>query len=111
MSLSVICKWLGRVASALLLLLWGAFFVEHLQDWFLGEAYPPAWVWIEQGFHLVMLIGLAMMLRWDRVGTVVMAAGTIAFFSTIGMRTFPTIALLNLVPVAFFAVYWSYRKA
>ena len=105
-------KWTGRALSLLLLLFWGAFFVEHLSEWFLRPdgRYPPPWVWRQQCFHFVMLAGLALMLKWDKAGTAVMAAGTVAFFGFIGFRGFPYIALLNLLPVAFFAVYWLARR-
>lgn len=109
MKLAAIAKWTGRAAALLLLLFWGAFFVEHLAEWFMhrGGPYPPAWVWLAQVMHLAVLVGLGMMLRWDRLGTVVMVAATVVFFSMIGMHEFPYIALINLVPVAFFAVYWA----
>jgi hypothetical protein len=70
-------KWTGRL-TALLLLFWGMFFVEYLSEWFLRSdgSYPPAWVWGGQFLHLVILIGLGMMLKWDKPGTVVMVAGT-----------------------------------
>jgi hypothetical protein len=45
------------------------------------------------------------------LGTVVMLAASIAFFSMIGMRSFPYISLINLVPVAFFTLYWVARKS
>jgi hypothetical protein len=101
-------KWSGRSTALLLLLFWGAFFVEHLTEWFLRAdgRYPPAWVWWQQFFHFVMLVGLGMMLRWDKPGAVVMVVATAAFFAGIGFHTFPSIALVNLVPIGCFGVYW-----
>jgi hypothetical protein len=97
-------RWAGRGIAMLLLLFWGAFFVEHLTEWFLGSGgRPPLHVWIGQACHLIMLIGLALMLRWDRLGSIVTALGTTAFFASIGYRGFPFIALMNLVPIACFA--------
>jgi hypothetical protein len=58
------------------------------------------------GFHFLMLVGLALMLKWDKAGTLVMIIGTAAFFSTMGWRQFPWIALLNLAPVVLFGLYW-----
>ena len=111
--LSGIGKWGGRLTAVLLVLFWGGFFVEHLSEWFLRSdgRYPPPWVWVQQGMHFLMLAGLAMMLKWPRLGTVVMVLATIAFFSSIGMNRFPYFALINLVPVAFFTVYWLARKS
>ena len=60
--LSAVGKWSGRAVALLLFLFWGAFFLEHLFGWFLraDHRYPPAWVWIAQGLHFTMLVGLAM---------------------------------------------------
>jgi hypothetical protein len=106
-------KWGGRVTAALLVLFWGAFFVEHLSEWFLrGDGrYPPVWVWAQQAFHLGMLVGLALMVRWDRRGALVTVISTIAFFSMIGYRGPVTLPLLNLLPIACFTVYWLARSS
>jgi hypothetical protein len=108
-TVAVALRWLGRALALLLLLFWGAFFLEHLFEWF-GNARgpaPPMWVWISQMLHLGMLAGLALMLRWDRLGAVVTVLGTTAFFASIGMHSFPFIALLNLLPIACFTASWS----
>jgi hypothetical protein len=57
-----------------------------------------------------MLVGLALMLRWDRLGAVVTALGTTAFFASIGVYRFPWIALLNLLPIGGCAVAWSLHR-
>jgi hypothetical protein len=110
--LATVGKWGGRLTALLVLLLWGAFFVEHLSEWFLRAdgRYPPTWVWVQQAFHFAMLAGLALMLKWDRLGTVVMLAASIMFFGFIGLRNFSYFALINLVPVALFSVYWLARR-
>ncbi len=105
----VAAKWTGRATAALLLAFWGMFFVEHLSEWFLRAdgRYPPLSVWWPMGFHFLMLVGLALMLKWDKAGTLVMVIGTAAFFGTIPhWNRFPWIALLNLAPVVFFGFYW-----
>jgi hypothetical protein len=86
-----------------------AFFLEHLADWFLRpqQGVPSLQVWVGQGLHLVMLFGLVLMLRWDRLGAVVTMVATAAFFASIGMHGFPWIALVNLLPIACFAVSWA----
>jgi len=105
---SAIGKWSGRLTALLLFLFWGAFFVEHLSEWFLraGGRFPTAWVWVQQLFHFAMLVGLGMMVKWDKLGCAVMLAGTVAFFGGIGVLEFPWIALINLVPAGCFGVYW-----
>ncbi|MGO9240574.1 MAG: hypothetical protein ACLQBJ_07155 [Bryobacteraceae bacterium] len=114
--LGATCKWTGRALSLALLILWGMFFVEHMKEWFLRPdgRYPPAWVFRQQAFHFLIIVGLGIMLRWDRVGTLVMALATIGFFALIpgwqwgGRGWF--MPFINLVPVVFFAVYWLTRR-
>jgi dolichyl-phosphate-mannose--protein O-mannosyl transferase len=105
-------KWGGRLVALLLLLFWGAFFVEHVSEWFLRPdgRYPPTRVWVSMAMHFGILAGCALMLKWDRLGTVIMLAASVAFFSLIGMRSFPYISLINLLPVAFFTLYWMARR-
>ncbi len=104
--------WTGRGLSLLLFLFWGAFFVEHMGEWFIApkQGYPPPHVWVAQALHASILAGLLMMLRWDRVGTLLMAASTVAFFSVIGMNRFPWVALLNTLPLPFFLLYWRMSR-
>ena len=45
------------------------------------------------------------MLKWERLGGLVLVVATVAFFDGIGMHRFPFIALVNLLPVALFFVY------
>src|SRR5262245_60505585 len=110
-AIAVACRWLGRTLALLLLLFWGAFFLEHLSEWFLGpQGAPPLWVWVSQVLHLGMLVGLALMLWRDRLGALVTALATTAFFASIGVYRFPWIALLNLLPIAGFAVAWPLHR-
>ena len=103
-----IFKWSGHTISVLLFLFWGAFFLSHLFEWFLNteKGLPPVSVWINMSFHLMMLIGLAMTIKWDKLGVLITLIGTIAFFSSIGYRGFPYIALLNGIPLIFFGMHW-----
>jgi hypothetical protein len=105
-TITSLCLWLGRLTAVLLFLLWGAFFIEHLTEWF-GPSVPrpPVMVWINMAFHLVMLAGLGMMIKWHRLGTCIMAAGTIAFIIGIGFHRFPYVLLLNVIPVGFLETY------
>jgi hypothetical protein len=106
-------KWGGRATALLLVLFWGAFFIEHLQEWFLrgGGQYPPPRVWVGQILHLAVLAGLASMLRWERLGALITVAATASFFAWIGYRGTLVLPLINLVPIAFFSLYWLARKS
>jgi hypothetical protein len=113
MTIGTMGLWFGRVTAGLLFLFWGAFFVEHTAEWFLrGDGkLPPAWVAAQHGFHFLMLVGLAAMLKWERAGAVILTVGTLAFFGGIGVRQFPWIALLNLIPLLGFGAYWLAGRA
>lgn len=79
--MSILC-WTGRILALGLFLLWGAFFVEHLQEWFSHPAkgLPPVWVWLAQLAHLTILIGLATLWRWQATGSILTILGSLAFF-------------------------------
>ena len=97
--------WAARAASLALALLWGAFFVEHIKEWFIDPkgVWPPPSVWFFQAFHGLMIAGFFIALKWDRIGMALMLAASAAFLGLIGMNRFPWFALVNLVPVALFA--------
>lgn len=106
-------RWSGRVTAGLLFLFWGAFFVEHTAEWFLRSdgRFPPAWVMVQHAFHLLMLVGLAAMWKWEKPGAALLALSSCAFFGFLGFRGFPWIALLNLIPLACFCVCWWADRA
>lgn len=97
-------RWAGRVLAVLMMLFWGAFLVEHVSEWYLtpGQDWPPVWVNVAVGWHLVMVAGLGVMVWKPRPGAVVALGATIGFFATIGYRGFPLIALPNLLPILLF---------
>lgn len=110
-------KWTGRLTALLLLLFWGGFFIEHLSEWFLrrGGGHPPVWVWVLQFFHFVLLLGLGLMLKWEKAGAPLVIVGALAFFGGIMLKdssletSLFVFALLTMVPIACFAVYWFSR--
>lgn len=105
-------KWGGRLTSALLLVFWGSLFVEHTAEWFLRPdgQYPPLLVWFQQTAHFAMLVGLSLMLKWERLGGLILVIATVTFFGSIGMHHFPFLALINLVPIALFCASWLAAK-
>jgi hypothetical protein len=105
--------WLARICAVLLFLFWGAFFLEHLQEWFLRQdgQLPPPSVWRAQVLHLAMLLGLALTIFRPGWGAIVTVVATVLFFAAIGYKGFPYIALLNLPPVVFAALYTAMKAA
>jgi hypothetical protein len=111
--IATIAKWAGRVTALLLFLFWGAFFVEHISEWFLrgGGRYPPPRVWVGQALHFCVLAGLALMLKWDKLGATVTVVSTAAFILWIGYPWALTLPLANLIPIALFTVCWLARRS
>lgn len=97
----VLLGGLARVALVGVFLLWGAFFVEHLQEWFIAPLpnLPPLRVWLGQGLHLFMLIGLLASLRWPRVGAVWVAVSAFAFLHDKAGARFPVFFGMTMGPV------------
>jgi hypothetical protein len=81
-----VVRWSARVLAIGLFLFWGAFFLEHLREWFVhpAQGLPPVSVWLFQLAHLVMLIGLLVLLRWELLGSALTILGALAFFVPIG---------------------------
>jgi hypothetical protein len=105
--------WLGKGLAVLLFVFWGIFFVEHLREWFLApaEGWPPPAVWLAQALHLGMLVGLATMTFREGLGAVATIAATTAFFVAIGYRGSPALPIVNMAPVACFAIArWMGRR-
>jgi hypothetical protein len=81
LTISILC-WTGRILALGLFLLWGAFFLEHLQEWFLHphKGFPPAPVWLAQLAHLTILVGLVALWRWQLAGSILTIVGSLCFF-------------------------------
>jgi hypothetical protein len=116
--ISIVC-WSGRILGLGLLVVWGTFFVEHL-EWFLHPAkgLPPVWVWAAQLAHLTFLVGLAALWRWPVVGSVLTIVGSLSFFGGLaisqaaaGQRYLSLLALfaVTIIP-ALMALACSFRR-
>jgi hypothetical protein len=104
--------WLGRILTVLVFLFWGAFFVEHLVEWFAHPVSnpPPFQVWIAQALHFLMLAGLAVALRWQRIGGVVVAVAGLLFLVRAGAN-FPVFYAMTLLPTAILVISrWAIRR-
>jgi hypothetical protein len=98
--------WSGRGCAALLAIFWGLFFVEHVGAWYLDpKGWPPAWVTAAMAAHALVILGLAAMLRWSRLGIALTIVSTIGFIALTLVGAKPAwIMLVNLVPVALVAM-------
>ena len=102
---TILC-WLARALVLGVFLLWGAFFVEHTQEWFIAPfpQHPPLKVCIGQALHLLMLVGLLVSLRWPRLGAVWVVVTAFAFFVDKTGSRFPVFFGLTIVPVLLLAL-------
>ena len=94
-------RWLGRILTVLVFLLWGAFFVEHVEAWLIRPwpATPPLRVWLAQGLHFAVLAGLALALWRVKPGAWVVAVSALLFFGTVAGPRFAEFYLLTTAPV------------
>jgi hypothetical protein len=109
-----VLRWLARALVVVIFLLWGAFFVEHTQEWFIAPFpnHPPLKVCIGQALHLLMLLGLLASLRWPRVGAVWVAVTAFAFFVDKTGSRFPVFLGMTVLPVLVLALCaWFDRRA
>ena len=111
MRLPLAFKWAGRIVALLLVLFWGAFFVEHLIEWFLRQDHlPPPFVWRAMALHAAMLVGLVVMLKWAVWGSLLTVLATSTFFASIGINHFPFVALLNALPIALLGICFALSR-
>jgi hypothetical protein len=74
-------RWAARLLALGLLLVWGAFFVEHV-GWFREPSeLPPAPVLVVQGLHALMLAGFVTGWWRERLGALLVIAGAVPFFA------------------------------
>lgn len=104
-----------RVSAYLLCIIlfvaWGYLFVKHLH-WFLPpEAFPPAWIWIGQGVHLVLLISYLIPFWHEKAGSILMTITAAVFFFLI-VATGGAIAyfVISILPAILFFISSRLKK-
>jgi hypothetical protein len=97
-------RWIARLAAAAMFLLAGAFFLEHMSEWFIKPfpQMPPLYVWVGQLLHLVYLAGLIIGLRWERLGGCLAIAAAALFL----WDKNPTLILPSIVPGVLYLMSW-----
>jgi hypothetical protein len=92
-------RWIARAMAAVFTLLWGAFFLHHLGEWYLRpEGYPPAWVTGLMLLHFGLLAGLVTGFRWELAGGLLALASGGSFFCLIGAWKIWYLWVPTLVP-------------
>jgi hypothetical protein len=79
-----ITRWSARVLGTAFFLLWGAFFLEHL-EWLSDPSdLPPRHVIAGMLLHFLMLAGFVVAWKWETAGAVMIIAGAFLFFPRAG---------------------------
>ena len=121
LAVTVVC-WTARILALALFFLWGAFFVEHLREWFMhpAQGFPPVWVWLAQLAHLAVLVGLIALWRWQLAGSLITIVAATLFFGGLaistgiaGHRYLPLLAFLTItiIPAVLTLGCWLARGA
>jgi hypothetical protein len=98
-----IVRWLARALAVGLLAVWGAFFLEHLQEWFRDPlALPPPYVWAGQALHLLLLISFVAACKWELGGGLLIVLSTLAFFGWVTGGSPVALLLVTLLPGVLF---------
>jgi hypothetical protein len=102
-------RWIARAAAAAMFLLAGAFFLDHLQEWFIEPLpkTPPAQVWLSQLLHLAYLIALAIGWKWPRLGGLASIVVAVVFL----LDKNPSLIPPTIVPGLLYLVSWYVDRA
>jgi hypothetical protein len=104
-------RLLARLDSLLLVLFWGAFFVEHLRWFIQPEAKPPLRIWLIQGAHLGLLLSYLISLKWERTGSLLIIAASLLFFIPVAGPQMAYFILISVGPAGLYLFsQWMARK-
>jgi len=94
-----VARWIARGLAADFVLLWGVFFLHHLDEWYLRpDSFPPAHVTGLMLLHFGLLAGLVAGFRWEMAGGLLTVACGAAFFGLIGAWNIWHLWVPTLVP-------------
>jgi hypothetical protein len=100
-------KLLASFVAAGAAVLWLAFFIEHITEWFQGPPWPPAAVWIAQAAHFGILAGLLASLRWRLAGSITTVVSVIVFFALTVWPPVPLLFVPTIAPALIFLAAWA----
>jgi hypothetical protein len=103
--------WASRGLVLLVFLLWGAFFVEHLREWFIAPLpkTPPPKVWFGQALHFLLLVGLLIALRWPLAGSALVMVAALVFFPRAGSNYLLFTGITVMPPLGLLCC-WLWRR-
>ena len=103
----IVLRWIARLLAAVLFVFWGAFFVEHVREWFIRPLpqSPPPSVWVGQFLHALILVGLLAGFKWERVGGLMIIIASTLFLADKAPWFIPITILPGLL-----YLYCSYKE-
>lgn len=97
-------RWAARILTIPVFLFWGAFFLEHMA-WFSDPSkLPPIHVFLSMGAHGLILVGLALSWKWEKIGSIVTIAAAAVFFAKAAGPNFILFTALTSIPSIMFLV-------
>jgi len=108
----MVIRWLARVLAVCLLVFFGAFFVEHVLEWFIRPfpQHPPLRVCVGMALHFLLLVGLLIALRWELAGSLMVIVTAFAFLHDKTGSGFPLIFGLTALPVLLLLFCWWHDR-
>jgi hypothetical protein len=108
---AAIVRWTARLTGLLLFFFWGAFFVEHLVEWFSDFSHqPPTWVLVGQIFHGLMLVGFIVAWKWELPGALMIVVFSSLFFLKIVGWGALVFLLITIIPAILHAIAWALSR-
>ena len=101
-----IARWIGRALSAILFLLMGAFFLDHLGLLLGLEEGNLNYLLRIQILHFALLTGYILILKWERLGSIVIVLSALLFFYFTVGTSFWLFVFICISPVFFFGYSW-----
>jgi hypothetical protein len=101
-------RWVARGLAVCLFLFWGAFFVEHAQEWFIAPYpnHPPLKVCLSVAWHGLLLVGLVVGWRWEFAGSLLVLIAGGVFFHGVAGRMFPVFYGVTALPALLWLWCW-----
>jgi hypothetical protein len=104
-------KWIARILGSLLFLFWGSFFIAHIMPWFIlplfrHEKIPSFEIWIQEFFHLCMLLGFIIAFKYELIGGLIIIFGAAVYFFL--ARTNASICYfgITIIPALLYIFSW-----
>jgi hypothetical protein len=107
----ILVLWIARGLSLLLFLLWGAFFIEHLQFFSNYDATPPFTVYLTTSFHFLLLASYIFAMWKHFWGSIMMITSALLFFILTSGVMFLPFFLFSVIPAGFYIYHWKNTRA